>query len=348
MPASNELRHLESPSTLADSSCRVFQSLLAKPITFTQLQGHPCVSEVRRCGESGCVSCQLIWDGISCMFPRLSTWDETRAFGFVLRENGVEWLRIGMVRDSGDNVRGVPREWIDFHWISGECKLCVFCAICCPSPRGSFSPSAERTYWITNPQVIAWVSPSVVDQDSSQSDQVPRIVGQVDRVRDTTNETNKSQCASLVSPTVLISQIRSWMSMCQSSHSTCQLPKEPSSVPTRLIETDLRDGTLDVALGESIAVPEPYIALSYCWGRSLPLRTLPCNLESHKTRITWSALPVLFRDVVLIARLLGVRYVWIDALCIIQKDSSDWATEGASMAAYYGQRLVDSCGRRLS
>ncbi|KAH6961916.1 heterokaryon incompatibility protein-domain-containing protein [Ilyonectria sp. MPI-CAGE-AT-0026] len=306
MSASNELRHLESPSTLADSSCRVFQSLLAKPITTTQLQGHPCVSEVRRCGESGCVSCKLIWDGISCIFPGLGTWDETTAFGFVLRENDVEWLRIGIVRDSGDNVRGVPRERVDFHWISDE----------------------------------SWESPPVVDQDSSQSEQVPRIVGQVDRVRDTTNEINKSQFANRASLTVIISQIRSWMSMCQSSHSTCRLPKELPNVPTRLIETDLGDGTLDVALREYIAAPEPYIALSYCWGRSLSLRTLPCNLESHKTRITWSALPVLFRDVVLIARLLRVRYVWIDALCIIQKDSSDWTTEGASMAAYYGNALL--------
>lgn len=137
-----------------------------------------------------------------------------------------------------------------------------------------------------------------------------------------------------------IEQIRSWMSLCQSSHGACTSKTSRLEVPTRLVDTNGGKNTLDVVLREGIATPEPYIILSYCWGRFLPLRTLKNNLESHKKRIQWSALPLVFRQVVFIARLLKVRYIWIDALCIIQEDIVDWTMEGSKMASYYGGALL--------
>lgn len=130
------------------------------------------------------------------------------------------------------------------------------------------------------------------------------------------------------------------MSSCQSSHDSCNPPGGQKRVPTRLIDISLGDGTLDVALREAVSATNPYIALSYCWGLSLPLRTLRSNLESHKNRIAWNDLPVLFKDAIHIARLLQVRYIWIDALCIIQDSMVDWSIEGANMSDYYGDALL--------
>lgn len=44
---------------------------------------------------------------------------------------------------------------------------------------------------------------------------------------------------------------------------------------------------------------------------------------------------VLFTHTYEIAIKLGVQYVWIDSLCIVQDDANDWAKESAKMADYY-------------
>ncbi|RYC58281.1 hypothetical protein CHU98_g7919 [Xylaria longipes] len=40
-------------------------------------------------------------------------------------------------------------------------------------------------------------------------------------------------------------------------------------------------------------------------------------------------------DAITVVRQLGLRYLWIDSLCIIQDDSNDWARESSKMAATY-------------
>lgn len=42
----------------------------------------------------------------------------------------------------------------------------------------------------------------------------------------------------------------------------------------------------------------------------------------------------------MITRRLGVRYLWIDSLCILQDDNEDWEREAANMAQVYSQPLV--------
>ncbi|RSL51534.1 hypothetical protein CEP54_011397 [Fusarium duplospermum] len=62
------------------------------------------------------------------------------------------------------------------------------------------------------------------------------------------------------------------------------------------------------------------------------------NLDNHLERgIELKDLPKTFRDAVEITRELKVRYLWIDALCIIQKedDHEDWKRECGNMASIY-------------
>jgi hypothetical protein len=42
-----------------------------------------------------------------------------------------------------------------------------------------------------------------------------------------------------------------------------------------------------------------------------------------------------FQDAILITRLLGIRFLWIDALCILQDSQLDWEVESAKMGQYY-------------
>ncbi|KAH8744538.1 heterokaryon incompatibility protein-domain-containing protein, partial [Diaporthe sp. PMI_573] len=56
------------------------------------------------------------------------------------------------------------------------------------------------------------------------------------------------------------------------------------------------------------------------------------NLESRtKTGFHINILPATFRDAVTVTRKLGIRYLWIDSLCILQRDNDDWASEAGKM-----------------
>lgn len=109
-----------------------------------------------------------------------------------------------------------------------------------------------------------------------------------------------------------------------------------------LIQTDA-EGGLSVRLVEPRAGEEgAYIALSHCWGNSQPCVTAHATLEDenstleHRKRgIPWSTLPKTFQDAITLTSLLGISFIWIDSLCIIQNDKEDWATESAKMADIY-------------
>ncbi|KAJ0420521.1 hypothetical protein BJY00DRAFT_284012 [Aspergillus carlsbadensis] len=78
-------------------------------------------------------------------------------------------------------------------------------------------------------------------------------------------------------------------------------------------------------------------------------RTLKTNLAERLERIPFALLPDTFAQAIRVTRGLGVRYLWIDALCIIQDDLEDWRREAASMCDVYWNtvcRLAVSDSRR--
>ncbi|PMD22407.1 hypothetical protein NA56DRAFT_570691, partial [Hyaloscypha hepaticicola] len=49
-------------------------------------------------------------------------------------------------------------------------------------------------------------------------------------------------------------------------------------------------------------------------------------------------MPHTFRDAITVARKLGIRFLWIDALCIVQPsygDNTEWLEEGSRMGIIY-------------
>lgn len=65
------------------------------------------------------------------------------------------------------------------------------------------------------------------------------------------------------------------------------------------------------------------------------VRTTKATIEQMKRGIPWASLSKTFQDAIILTRKLGVQYIWIDSLCIIQDDKFDWETESATMAAVY-------------
>lgn len=82
---------------------------------------------------------------------------------------------------------------------------------------------------------------------------------------------------------------------------------------------------------------EPFAALSYCWGRTTHqrLRLLMTNMEDLKGGIQVSEMTQTNREALEVVRRLGIKYVWIDALCIIQDSKEDWHQQSQIMAQIY-------------
>jgi hypothetical protein len=91
--------------------------------------------------------------------------------------------------------------------------------------------------------------------------------------------------------------------------------------------------------------PRPYVTLSYHWGRGIDQSKLQLlrksSLAAYQQEIPMAHLPRLFQDVVAIIRKMNIRYLWIDAYCIIQGDELDWQVEASRMADVYQHSLLN-------
>jgi hypothetical protein len=59
------------------------------------------------------------------------------------------------------------------------------------------------------------------------------------------------------------------------------------------------------------------------------------NLATLKHQISISDLPLTFKQAFEVTRRLGIRYIWIDSLCIFQDSTEDWLHEAALMHKVY-------------
>jgi len=91
----------------------------------------------------------------------------------------------------------------------------------------------------------------------------------------------------------------------------------------------------------------PYVALSYCWGPSqATFKTTRASLAERLSGIPWTSLPRTFQDTVAFCWELGVRYLWIDALCIVQDDPVDWEREAVNMQSVYSNSFLTVAATR--
>ena len=106
-------------------------------------------------------------------------------------------------------------------------------------------------------------------------------------------------------------------------------------LPTRVLDVGATNDPSQLRLLTTQGLSGQYIALSHCWGLNRHIVTNLNNLELHERRIPYESLPKTFQDAVVITRSVGIRYIWIDSLCIVQDDIQDWENEAAKMADVY-------------
>lgn len=85
-----------------------------------------------------------------------------------------------------------------------------------------------------------------------------------------------------------------------------------------------------------------YASLSYCWGVSKTQagQTKKSNLSNHLQQIPLSTLPSTVVDTIRLCHKLGLQYLWIDRLCIIQDDRDDWKREASKMCDIYSKATL--------
>ena len=133
---------------------------------------------------------------------------------------------------------------------------------------------------------------------------------------------------------------RNWLKECVTTHTECPKPTN-SFMPTRLIEITKFGTNWNLRLHYSDStIVEPYVALSYCWGGDQVIKTTKLTIKEWRNSLSFEILPKTLQDAIAVTSKLNTRYLWVDALCIIQDDAADMAKEISQMALIYNSALV--------
>lgn len=134
-----------------------------------------------------------------------------------------------------------------------------------------------------------------------------------------------------------------WLHECRHSHLHCgtESMRELRLLPSKVIDIGTRFPIRTIKLhwteeGET----GEYVALSYCWGGSQSLITTTATAQEFTDGIPTSKLPKTIVDAINVTHRLGLRLLWVDALCIIQDDPEDVAREISKMAQIYQEATV--------
>ncbi|KAF1836050.1 HET-domain-containing protein [Decorospora gaudefroyi] len=151
-----------------------------------------------------------------------------------------------------------------------------------------------------------------------------------------------SEISGDTSSSEAFAQARYWLNECTQNHDRC-----PSTgvapLPRRLLHFNHDGERWHVRLSETQGSYGRYACLSHRWGKqgaSELLKTTRANYKDHLSQISFQSLPRTFQHAIVSSRRLGIQYLWIDSVCIIQDDNADWKAEAANMGSYYGKAYI--------
>ncbi|KAH0433164.1 hypothetical protein CcaCcLH18_06051 [Colletotrichum camelliae] len=137
------------------------------------------------------------------------------------------------------------------------------------------------------------------------------------------------------------------LSICETHTQACHPMARENFIPDRLIDVS-NDALKIVPKSEIWQRPETsdprYAALSYCWGKKedalAQAKLTTANMAQRLQSFDFSELTIPIQESVMVTRALGLRYLWVDALCIT---GSDWAVQCAIMDKIYRNAHVTIC-----
>lgn len=139
---------------------------------------------------------------------------------------------------------------------------------------------------------------------------------------------------------VNISLIKRWLNDCDHNHgSVCNSARLYTSgdEDMAMVFIDVVDNRLTPATSR-----EKYFALSYVWGRVDMFNTTKANYQKRQEPQALSTVPFpkTIRDAIQLVKSLGERFLWVDAICMVQDDKEQMAKDVPKMNIVYGQAFA--------
>ncbi|KAI0977230.1 heterokaryon incompatibility protein-domain-containing protein [Xylaria arbuscula] len=133
-------------------------------------------------------------------------------------------------------------------------------------------------------------------------------------------------------------QLKGWLADCQAMHDVCaESIYSATALPKNFRLIDVQKKCI------VLAPPNPrYLALSYVWGTANTILLKQHNYDELHSEgaLRDGLLPKTIRDAIFLCSNLGERYLWVDALCIIQDGSEDKMEQINAMDAVYSRAHV--------
>jgi hypothetical protein len=85
-----------------------------------------------------------------------------------------------------------------------------------------------------------------------------------------------------------------------------------------------------------IPADSQYATLSYCLGKALSFSLTMANMEHLRRGMHMNTLPRTLQEAIYVAQRMGISYLWVDSLCIVQDDAEDWRHESSRIPTIFG------------
>ncbi|EWZ48990.1 hypothetical protein FOZG_04454 [Fusarium oxysporum Fo47] len=134
---------------------------------------------------------------------------------------------------------------------------------------------------------------------------------------------------------------KNWLQTCKDHHNCgpASGPQDAGWYPKRLIHVGNEQQSPRLVLSENETPEGGYAALSHCWGENPNFLMLTTDtLSDFCSEIQLQHLPTSFRDAIITCRRMGIPYIWIDSLCILQAGDgshADWLSHSEDMYRVY-------------
>jgi hypothetical protein len=283
---------------------------------------HLTLDKVESSAGEGCVLCRMIldslydWDPVAGKSTAGTKGDGTLSQG-VRSESGPGCLnldvRLTYNAYSTRYLRASPEHlWSDF-----RDKIKVECGY-----KLGFIRVASLDGKLFTSYQFHWVD--------SLLDDTANLLSQTDRLDDSSTGSVSALAMAGV-----------WLRTCLTQHVRCnQYQKGCSLLPSRVIDVGPPDGSQESFLYSNREHRDLYLTLSHRWGDYDAVKTKLSNLRDRSTSMPMNTLPKVFHDAVVTTRKLGVRFLWIDTLCIVQDDPLDWQLQASNMANIFRNSLM--------
>jgi hypothetical protein len=252
----------------------------------------------------------------------------------------------------------LPREVNIVDLVSVSNSSCVNCQDACRAVSGYIARNGETASWIEGAKAVfhqdvqrrggSWIEILCKDNQSRATLEIcidgSRVsLADLDGVEKSRTGRFCKYALSLpwsTGSTESIKWARECLARCERSHEQCR-PLD-SILPKRVLDLQCasEDGdALQLRLSKRDETGR-YATLSHGWGEVHPPKTLLSNVDTHLKAIKLLDLSLKFRQIIKFVRGLGIRFLWIDSLCIIQDDPADKMEQIPKMCEVYSNSVL--------